>query len=405
MKILHTSDWHLGKTLEGYSRMEEQQKFIEELIEISENKKIDMIIISGDIYDTGNPPAIAERLFYNSAKILSQHGKRPILVIAGNHDNPERLTAASSLAYEHGIIILGTPKSIAQSGEYENYKILSSGEGYIEIEINNEKAIIITIPYPSEKRINELINNEIEQEEKVQKTYSQKIGEIFDKLSKNYRDDTINIATGHFFMLGSESSDSERPIQLGGGLAVEPAILPNKAQYIALGHLHRPQKVGRTNIKAYYSGSPIQYSKSEINYAKCVYIVDIEANLEAKIEKVMLRNYKPIEIWTCNSVEEALKKCEDNKDRQIWVYIDIHTDRTILTSEIKAMRILKKDIVEIHTILKEVDYEENDEIIEEKSIHDLFKDFYTKENNISPSKEITDLFINIVLDKEDEYET
>lgn len=399
MRILHTSDWHLGKTLEGYSRLEEQNKFIDALINISDNKNIDMIIISGDIYDTANPPAVAEKLFYNSAKKLSKNGKVPILVIAGNHDNPERLTAATSLAYEHGIIILGTPKSVAQIGKYKGYNIIASGEGYIEIELNNERAVIITIPYPSEKRLNELIISELKSDEEAQKTYSQKIGLMFEKLSQNYRDDTINIVAGHFFMIGGESSDSERPIQLGGGLVVEPSVIPSKSQYVALGHLHRPQKVAE-NI--YYSGSPIQYSKSEANNSKSVYIVDIKVNKKIELEKVLLENHKPIQIWVCSNIEEAIKKCEENKDKDEWVYIDIHTDRTILASEIKTMRLLKKDIVEIHTILKEIEQHKDEQVIEDKTIYDLFTEFYIDKNKIQPSKELIDLFIDISLKSEDD---
>ncbi len=128
MRILHTSDWHLGKCLEGYSRLEEQQQFIEELSTIADDNNVDMVLIAGDIYDNNNPSAAAEKLFYSSAKKLSLNGKRPIVIIAGNHDNPERLTAANPLAYEHGIIILGTPKSVAQVGKYKGYDIISSSD-------------------------------------------------------------------------------------------------------------------------------------------------------------------------------------------------------------------------------------------------------------------------------------
>lgn len=396
MRILHTSDWHLGKTLEGYSRLEEQQNFIEDLIKIADESKVDMIIIAGDIYDNGNPSANAEKLFYEATKRLSLEGKRPILIIAGNHDNPERLTAINSWAYENGIIILGTPKSVAQVGDYKGYKILNAESGYIEIEVNNEKAIIITLPYPSEKRLNELISDNLKSEKELQATYSDKIGQMFSELNLKYRSDTINIAVAHIFMIGGEESDSERPIQLGGSLAVSPSELPKAAQYIALGHLHRAQKVRGTS-KAYYSGSPLQYSKSEINYTKKVYIVDLEPNKEANVENIILKNYKPIEIWECSNIEEALWKCEQNKDKEVWVYLDIYTDRIILPSEIKAMKSLKKDIVEIHTALKETEIQEVQAYVEDKSISELFKDFYFSKKQTLPSQEILDLFIDIKL--------
>lgn len=101
-----------------------------------------------------------------------------VLVIAGNHDNPERLSAASPLAYDQGVILLGIPKSIVPTGDFGKFKILDSGEGFFEIEIKGEKAVIIALPYPSEKRLNEIFTAELD-EEKRQKSYSERVGEIF----------------------------------------------------------------------------------------------------------------------------------------------------------------------------------------------------------------------------------
>ena len=143
MRILHTGDWHLGKNLEGASRMDEQELFL------NEKNKVDLVIIAGDVYDNSNPPARAEKMFYDTLKKLSKNGERLILVIAGNHDNPERLVAAGPLAMEHGIIMSGTPKTVIQCGEYGQHKVINSGEGFIEVEINNEKAVILTVSYPS----------------------------------------------------------------------------------------------------------------------------------------------------------------------------------------------------------------------------------------------------------------
>lgn len=402
MRILHTSDWHLGKNLEGNSRLDEQEQFIEELIEIIDRKNIDMVIISGDLYDTGNPPAKAEKLFYSAVQRIGDGGRRPVLVIAGNHDNPERLAAPSPLAYEQGIILLGTPKSIAQVGDYPNYRIIDAGEGYIEIELNGEKIVALTIPYPSEKRLNEIISINMEEEE-AQRSYSQRVGKLFDKLSLKYREDTINIAVGHFFMAGGDETDSERPIQLGGSLAVEPSVLPKNAQYVALGHLHRPQRVKGTDVAAYYSGSPIQYSKSETSYSKALYIVDVCIGEKAKIEEVYLKNYKPIEVWKCESIEEAVERCRENSQRDIWLYLEIKTDRVLLQSEIKELKSLKQDIVEILPVFYEQEKEEEKiENIKEKSLDTLFKEFYIHQRQVEPTKEIMELFLSVMMGEEDE---
>ncbi|NLJ88244.1 MAG: exonuclease SbcCD subunit D [Epulopiscium sp.] len=404
MKILHTSDWHLGKNLEGYSRLEEQGQFLEELLEIVDREKIDLVIISGDIYDSGNPPAKAEKLFYSYLKRITKGGKIPTLVIAGNHDNPERLVAASPLAYEQGIILLGTPKSKALIGDYDYYSIIDAGEGYLEIEKNKERLVALTIPYPSEKRLNEMLSESMDEEEQ-QKSYSQKIADLLEKLSIKFREDSINIIVGHFFVAGGEGTDSERPIQLGGSLAVEADVFPKKAQYIALGHLHRPQKVKGTQLEVYYSGSPLQYSKSEISYAKSIYIVDILPGQKANVTEFYLKNYKPIEVWKCSSIEDALKKCEENSEKNVWVYLEIKTDRVLLQSEIKEMRRLKKDIVEIVPIFNDEEEEEEIEDNKEKSLEELFKEFYYHQKQVNPTEEMIELFLSIINEGEEKDET
>lgn len=133
MRILHTGDWHLGKNLEGVSRLKEQEAFLQDFVRIVEEQNIDLIIIAGDIYDTSNPPAAAEKLFYDTLKKLSKNGERITLVIAGNHDNPERLIAAGPLAMEHGIIMVGTPKTIVSTGQYGEHEVVDSEKGILSL--------------------------------------------------------------------------------------------------------------------------------------------------------------------------------------------------------------------------------------------------------------------------------
>ena len=106
MRLIHTADWHLGKHIEGHSRLEEQELFLEDFVNIVKERDADVVLIAGDIYDSSNPPAKAEQLFYDTLKKISDGGRRLTIVIAGNHDNPERLVSATPLAMEHGIIMV-----------------------------------------------------------------------------------------------------------------------------------------------------------------------------------------------------------------------------------------------------------------------------------------------------------
>jgi len=397
LRILHTGDWHLGKNLEGQSRMDEQEEFLKDFVNIVEENNIDLVIIAGDVYDTSNPPARAEKMFYDTLKRISRNGERLTLVISGNHDNPERLVAAGPLAMDHGIIMVGTPKTVVQPGSYGKHRLIESGEGFIEIEVNGERAVILTVPYPSEKRLNEILYSGMESEEEKLMSYSDRIHELFHTLEGHYREDTINLVVSHLFAMGSEESGSERSIQLGGSYIVNGSCFPESAQYIALGHVHKPQIVPGTNKRARYSGSPLHYNKKEISFKNKCFIVDVKSGEDSIIEEVEIKVYKPIEVWKCNGVEEAILKCEENKDRNCWVYLEISTDRYINEDEIKKMKTLKRDILEIMPKIIGVEEEdENARSLSEKSFEEIFKDFYKRERGVDAEDEVVDLLMSII---------
>lgn len=377
--------------------MDEQEQFLNDFVDIVQENNIDLIMIAGDIYDNPNPPARAEKMFYDTLKRISKNGERLTLVISGNHDNPDRLVAAGPLARDHGIIMVGTPKTVVPCGQYGKHKVLDSGEGFIEIEINDEKSVILTVPYPSEKRLNEVLYDGMDEEEEKVKSYSDRIFLLFNSLKQHYREDTINLSIAHLFTMGSEEGGSERSIQLGGSYIVDGECFPKEAQYIALGHVHKPQVVPGTQKRIRYCGSPIHYNKKEIAFEKKCFIVDAKAKEECKIREILLKVYKPIEVWKCNSIEEAILMCEENKDKECWVYLEVKTDRYIREDEIKQMKEFKKDILEIMPKVKGVSMDDSESLnISEKSFEEIFKEFYEKERNVEPDEEVVNLLLSIV---------
>lgn len=402
MRILHTADWHLGKNLEGLSRMDEQERFLKDFVHIVKDNNIDLVIIAGDVYDSSNPPARAEKMFYDTLKKISANGERMTLVISGNHDNPERLVAAGPLAREHGIIMVGTPKSVVEVGEYGNNRVLNSGEGFIELDINGEKTVILTVPYPSEKRLNEVLYGAMDETEERVKSYSDRIKKLFDSLKENFKEDTINLVVSHLFATGAENTGSERNIELGGSFIVDKECFPKEAQYVALGHIHKPMILPGTDKKIRYAGSPLQYNKKEISFEKKCFLIDVKASEDADIDEIKFKVYKPIEVWKCNSIDEAIEKCEENKERDCWVYLEIKTDRYIREDEIKIMKKLKDDIIEIIPKIT-LDEEEVDErSFSEKSFEELFTDFYEKERGVQPKDDLVELLLGIVKEEGDE---
>lgn len=406
MRILHTSDWHLGKSLEQISRLDEQREFIECLCRIVEENMIELVLIAGDIYDTYNPSAAAEELFYEALDRLSSGGKRAVVVIAGNHDNPERLCAASPLASKNGIILLGYPASDAgKTRKGSAVSVVRSGAGWLELSIAGceHNAVIITLPYPSEARLEEVLSQQAE-EGILQKAYSEKIGSIFTARSEYFREDTVNLAVSHIFLMGGKESESERTLQVGGALTVNPGALPGRAHFAALGHLHRPQEIKHAPCPAFYSGSPLAYSFSEADYSKAVYIIEALPGQEAEIKPVYLDCGKPLRRWTAqNGIEEALQWCEEGRDQNAWIDLEIVTDRILTSDEQKKLRSKHAGIINIRPRLKSEEQETLSAPDREgRKIDELFRDYFKYRTGLEISEELMGVFLEVINDEEEE---
>ncbi|MCL6478742.1 MAG: exonuclease subunit SbcD, partial [Peptococcaceae bacterium] len=217
MRFLHTSDWHLGRTLEGRSRQAEQEEFLEELCRLADEEKIDAVLVAGDVFDAFNPPAAAEQLFYDALDNLAAGGRRAVVVIAGNHDSPDRLVAASPLARRQGIVLLGLPNdepSFMPSTDNDHARVMAGGPSWLELAVPgcDHTAVLLALPYPSEARLKEILHDSLEDDAAAQQAYTSRIRRLFGQLAKNYRPDTVNLALSHIFVQGGWTSDSERPI-------------------------------------------------------------------------------------------------------------------------------------------------------------------------------------------------
>jgi len=404
MRILHTSDWHLGKSLEQVSRLEEQREFIDFLCAVVEEENIDLVLVAGDIFDTYNPPAAAEKLFFSAMDRLSGRGERAVIVIAGNHDNPERLCAADSLALKQGIVLLGYPYSepAAYSGEGK-INIISSGPGWMEIGVKGceHHAVIITLPFPSESRLEELLVRQAD-ESLLQEAYSVKIGSIFATLSEKFRKDTVNLAVGHLYLLGGKPSDSERTLQVGGALTIYPEDLPPNAHFIALGHLHRPQEIKSAPSPTFYSGSPLAYSFSEADYSKAVFVIDAVPGENAEITPIYLHCGKPLRRWVASEgIGQAIQWCEEGRDKNAWVDLEIVTDRVLTVEEQKKLRTLHPGIINIRPRIKwEAEERPTPENREGRKIDELFKDFYRYRTGVEIPDNLLEIFLEILNEQE-----
>lgn len=402
MKILHTSDWHLGKKLDGFERIEEQKKFLSDLINILKNNEIDILIIAGDIYDSPNPPIEAEKLYYDFVKQVGKLNKCAVIVISGNHDSGKRLTVTRNIEKDYGFIIAESPMEIIKKGKYGVAEIINSYEGSFEIKINEKTAFISFLPYISDMEGENILKNLNIDEDIQGLSYSEKIGKIYSFKEKYLDKEKIYIAIGHMFVSNNEfDGDKKSELEFGGTYTVKLKDLP-KADYVALGHIHKPMKFLKYN--AFYSGSPIEYRVSENRYNKKVFLASIEKN-NLKIDEIDITNYKPINNYICNSIEEAISLSDNKKNSNEWLYLEINSNRTMVSSEVKKIK-ENKNVVDIYLKLSGKNYESS-EILDdsmEKNIKEAFIKYYKFTNNNSdtiPKKELLELFEKMILEIDD----
>ncbi|CAM3319173.1 MULTISPECIES: exonuclease SbcCD subunit D [Saccharibacillus] len=389
MRVLHTADWHLGKTLEGRSRFEEQEKFMDELVGIVRREKVDLILMAGDVYDTVNPPAAAEQLFYESAARIRAEGCL-LAAIAGNHDHPERVASVRPLVKGSGISLVGLPTERALK---------------LNVPRTGEQAVIAALPYPSEARLNELLTLDGTDENLLRKAYSERVGLLMRKLAEEFSPRTVNLAMSHIYVLGGLESDSERPIQVGGAYTVDPSALSCGAQYTALGHLHRPQAVKGDGIIR-YSGSPIAYSFSEAGQTKSVMLMEIEPGSEPKLQEIYLSCGRPLVEWNAKEgLAQVQSWLDEGRDAGAFIDLRITLTEAMALGEIQALRRACDGLVHIRPVYPQLEQIDMPEERVRLPMHELFKTFYRRQTGgAEPDDALISLFMELAADEREQPE-
>jgi DNA repair protein SbcD/Mre11 len=267
MRILHTADWHLGIKLHKKDLAEDHKIFFEWLVNLIAEREIEVLLISGDIFDHANPTSEARQLYYSFLRQLI-HVKCKVIITAGNHDSPAVLNGPRAILAMLNIdIAASVPSSID-----ENIVELKNKNGGIE-------CVICAVPYLRDSDIrtameSETYKNRVEQKFLGMKTYFETVVNF---ALQKYGENIPVILMGHLFTSGVSTSDSERDIQRGGLEMFSANDFPKNCKYIALGHIHKPQRVGNSEIIR-YSGSPIPLSFSEKNDKKIVLELDVSDN-------------------------------------------------------------------------------------------------------------------------------
>ncbi len=250
MKFIHTADWHLGKLVHGVYMTEDQREVLQQFVRLVEEEKPDAIVIAGDLYDRSVPPTDAVRLLDETLFKLNIDLKTPIVAISGNHDSAERLSFGSSW-YQH-------------SQFYLNGNIEAS---FRPVHINGVNFYLV--PYAEPGTVRQLLGDDsIHSHQDAMKS-------LIGKMEETINPNEPNVLVGHAFVLGGQTSDSERTLSVGGSGCVT-ADLFAPFSYTALGHLHSPDAIKHDTVR--YAGSLLKYSFSESKQKKSVSIIEMNVN-------------------------------------------------------------------------------------------------------------------------------
>ena len=269
MRIVHTSDWHVGRRWKGLQRLDEMETILDNLAGFIERESIDLVLHSGDVFDSRNPTGESERLVNEFLVRVGRTGARTV-VIAGNHDDPYRFDARALLAAGLDVHIVGRPRAADRGGAFT----LETRSG--------EKAVVAALPFASPGvwvSALDLAGDEAS----ARNRYAHMFQRAVENLCGAYRDDAVNLLLAHTHLEGAAFGESERRVHLSEDWAATPQTLPSTATYIALGHIHKPQKVAGT-LPAWYAGSPLQLDFGEVGQEKTFIVVEATPRRPARVE-------------------------------------------------------------------------------------------------------------------------
>ncbi|HLS10950.1 MAG TPA: exonuclease subunit SbcD [Flavobacteriaceae bacterium] len=301
MKILHTADWHIGKKLHKHSLYPDFAIFIDWFCQLVDNENIDVVVISGDIFDLANPSAEARQQYFDALVSLHKLGCT-IIVTGGNHDSPSMLNAPKELLKSLNVHVIG-----ALPEKMEDCLIPLYKNGEI-------KYIVAAIPYLRDSNLHTATqSSSYEERLEAMRTGIANIYKQAAETAAAKYPEIPCIAMGHLFAAGVTTSESERDIQIGNNAMFNAFNFDSYFSYVALGHIHKPQKVS-SNIPTYYSGSPLALSFSERTDNKRVLLIDTEVGWDPKsISIPSIRKLLLIQ-GNMEEIEEKLEALENHSD-------------------------------------------------------------------------------------------
>lgn len=281
MRLLHTSDWHVGRQLHGVSLIEDQAYVLDQIVDITARESVDAVIIAGDIYDRAVPPAEAVKLLSNTLNRLCRDLGKQVILIAGNHDSGDRLGFGADLLGSSGLHIVGA---------------LQPEVTRITLQKNGMDVDVFGLPYAGPLTVRQVLGAEVS-------SHDEAMSALLDKVHEARVEGRPTVVVGHCFVDGALECESERPLSVGGADRVRASLF-EPFSYAALGHLHGRQYQGKEHIR--YSGSILKYSFSEADHHKSVTLVDLQPSGQVDTRYVELDAIRDLRVVE-GSLEQILE--------------------------------------------------------------------------------------------------
>lgn len=338
MRVLHTADWHLGQRfIQGHERTEEHRHFLEWLVQTVRAERVEVLVVAGDIFDTGSPSNQALELYYSF--LLSMRGTtcRDIVVVGGNHDSPATLNAPARLLRHLRVHVVGCVPECFE----DQVLVLDDAQGQPGL-------VVCAVPFLRDRDIRLSVPGETAEAREAR--IKQGIADHYARCAEVEQVWQLKnlglpvLATGHLYAAGAAPSDSERTIHVGNLGQITADHFPAVFDYVALGHLHRPQRVGgREHIR--YSGSPIPLSFSEIDHPKEVLLLDFQGGKLAALQSLPVPGSRRLVRFhgTLAEVTQSLTSY-DNTGYPLpaWADVQVHSELTQLEVAEALLKVIQE---------------------------------------------------------------
>jgi DNA repair protein SbcD/Mre11 len=386
VRILHTGDWHVARTIRGRSRFDEFDAALSEVVGIARQESVDAVLVAGDLYDHRSPVPEADSLVFE-ALIALYEARIPVVAIPGNHDSALRLEALAKLLRPIDVTVV--PRVVPP----ENGSLVE-----VPSRDGAEAALVACVPFVPERRFGDAAALFRATEDWYQ-SYAEGMGRLLGAMTAPFREDRVNVLMAHLFTDGAIPGGGEHQITIGIEYAISPSRLPASASYVALGHVHRPQSVRGAPSPTRYAGSLLQLDFGETEQTKSVSIVEATAGKPAKVREVALSSGRRL-VDLEGTFDEVLAKGTNLAGAYLRVFVD--TDGPV-PGIAEQIRDALPDAVDVSLRYERRDAPADETPLSTLQPRDQFISYFRREHGADdPPEELLRAFDEILEDVQDE---